>query len=622
MNTLRLLLSAALALTLGCSTDVDLGANDDGGRGPRVGGDECGNGFDDDVDGRTDEGCPCAPGETQACGAMRGLGACAEGGAQRCESAAEWGDWGEASCEGSVVPGIEACDGQDRDCDGTVDEGCPCSADDRRSCGGDPVGACRAGEQVCVAGEWSACEGAVGPTAERCGNDVDDDCDGVVDDPLLCMCEPVPEICDNGVDDDCDGNVDEPGCRGGGDAGTDGGSDAGVPGCVGTCTPSGAWRTLGPTVTDTTHTGDAALAVCAVPGGGVAAVYRDGSDYRLVRLDAGGAVAVDRRLGVSLPGDSLSDGLLAEGAVCGAGRFVIAHRTEARALEARGFDYDGGIVAGPTLVAEDGVGFAGIAALGSEIYVGFSRVDPGPREVHLYSRRLDASTLAPLGPAVDVAPGVQVQSRRVEVVTRATDVVVTAIPRGDLNHQVIARVRGDAPLGAHVAVLPRQPGWPAATAGTHRRLVALTTDEMVLCWEHQPQPCCPDGQRTWCLALDPVGAPVGAHVELTAPGASDGFDFGMTTDGCSVFVVTHCREVASSSCSSTGGWIHAGDPATGIWSRTPLPARMTRNEALLGFLPLSAQVVRTNDGLWHFGLGRSNGRGTMQLVDVRASCAP
>ena len=172
--------------------------------------------MDDDGDGQIDEGCFCGGGETQPCFRgmypNRGVGACADG-VQRCDAvgSTEFGHWG--ACEMDTLPSDEACDGADNDCDGATDEGCPCTAGQTQGCGSEfAIAPCRAGTQTCRAdGTWSACEGAVGPSAEVCDDGVDNDCDGLEDEG--CSCVPEPEICDDGVDNDCDGTVDEPSCR-------------------------------------------------------------------------------------------------------------------------------------------------------------------------------------------------------------------------------------------------------------------------------------------------------------------------------------------------------------------------------------------------------------------------
>jgi len=54
-----------------------------------------------------------------------------------------------------------------------------CKEGETRPCG---VGACR-GETKCIGGVWSAeCEGAASPVPEICDNNIDDDCNGLVDD--------------------------------------------------------------------------------------------------------------------------------------------------------------------------------------------------------------------------------------------------------------------------------------------------------------------------------------------------------------------------------------------------------------------------------------------------------
>src|SRR5262249_46379302 len=133
-------------------------------------------------------------------------------------------------------PSAEVCDGVfDENCNGQVDEGCNCVNGSTKICyAGAPgtmgVGACHAGVQTCVNGNYGACVGQVLPSAETC-NGVDDDCNGAVDDGLptlscgvgacavttpSCIAgvaqacvpgTPQAETCD-GIDNDCDGVVD------------------------------------------------------------------------------------------------------------------------------------------------------------------------------------------------------------------------------------------------------------------------------------------------------------------------------------------------------------------------------------------------------------------------------
>ncbi len=171
------------------------------------------NGMDDDCNGMTDDGLGSTTCGVGACG--RTVSNCSGGVPQTC-------------VPGSV--GSETCNGMDDDCDGAVDE-LPLPGI------GGACGMCGRGTNQCIAGA-PMCVGDVSPATEVC-NGMDDDCDGMIDEPPLpgigaaftcgsnvgicrlgafacvagaSVCSggvlPGTETC-NGQDDDCDGMVDE-----------------------------------------------------------------------------------------------------------------------------------------------------------------------------------------------------------------------------------------------------------------------------------------------------------------------------------------------------------------------------------------------------------------------------
>ena len=278
------------------------------------------NGVDDDCDGATDEDVPPTP-----CAA--GIGACRRPGQARCQG-------GRMVCGAEPgPPSEEVCNGADDDCDGPADEQ---PADVGRACGTGLPGVCAAGLRVCDAGV-PACALEIEASDEVC-NGLDDDCDGEIDEvfgvgepctagiggcgrtgTIRCVdgvgsCDaspgmPMAEVC-NDIDDDCDGAVDEQPPRdeicNGGDDDCDGAIDEdfalGEPCAVG----DGACRSDGETVC-----GAAGDVVCdAVPG--------DPRDELCNSIDDDCDGAADEQLGVGVLCEEGVGACRAEGAsICG-----------------------------------------------------------------------------------------------------------------------------------------------------------------------------------------------------------------------------------------------------------------------------------------------------------------
>lgn len=88
----------------------------------------------------------------------------------------------QCRCYDDGSPYQEECNGIDDDCDDEIDEGAECCEESStRNCGTN-VGACEYGTSYCMNQLWGECIAGTGPEpTDICGDNVDNDCDGDID---------------------------------------------------------------------------------------------------------------------------------------------------------------------------------------------------------------------------------------------------------------------------------------------------------------------------------------------------------------------------------------------------------------------------------------------------------
>jgi len=130
-------------------------------------------------------------------GAVAGQGPICRAGTQSCTA----GVW--SACIGQVVPSGEACNGQDDDCNGTADDNLP---ETTFTCG---QGNCQVSVPSCNLGLLGECvpNSSMAMPDDRSCNNMDDDCDGIVDQNCQAIIDSCVHVSPSGHDDTGNGTT-------------------------------------------------------------------------------------------------------------------------------------------------------------------------------------------------------------------------------------------------------------------------------------------------------------------------------------------------------------------------------------------------------------------------------
>lgn len=159
--------------------------------------DTCTAGNDDNCNGAKNEGCECVANTRRTCASGGLSGRCASG-SQTCSAEGHWG-----TCSIAPLAKDTCADGNDDNCNGRPNEGCPCVNGNLRSCSaGGLSGRCANGTQTCAGGMWSVC--SVMPlAADSCLTGNDDNCNGRPNEGCACFATSVRTCGSGGAQGRC-----------------------------------------------------------------------------------------------------------------------------------------------------------------------------------------------------------------------------------------------------------------------------------------------------------------------------------------------------------------------------------------------------------------------------------